>query len=88
MGLPVTVAEARETGALGAAIGAAVALGEVTDYEEGIDRMTRLVRTFAPQPALAAHYATRYDTYNELIAAMGDVWSTLAATRAAEGDKR
>lgn len=84
LALPVTVAEANETGALGAAIGAAVALGEVADYEEGIDRMTRPLQTFEPRPAMAAHYATRYDTYNKLIAAMGDVWSDLAAARAAE----
>lgn len=85
--LPVTVAEARETGALGAAIGAALAIGEIADYGEGVRRMTRAVRTFEPDPVLASHHDRRYETYLGLIETLRGFWSRLAATRAAEGEK-
>ncbi len=88
LGLPVTVAEARETGALGAAIGAAVAIGEIADYEEGIARMTRAARTFSPDGAMADHYARRFDTYVELIETLRGFWSKLDTTRNAEGETR
>ena len=87
LALPVTVAEARETGALGAAIGAALAIGEIADFGEGVARMTRTVRTFDPDPVLASHHDRRYDTYLGLIETLRGFWSRLAATRAAEGEK-
>lgn len=75
LGVPITVAEAHETGALGAAIGAAIAIGEVSSYEEGIARMTRARRCYEPDAEMRNHYANRYETYLELIASMRDFWS-------------
>ncbi|WP_170416009.1 FGGY-family carbohydrate kinase [Ruegeria atlantica] len=75
LGVPITVAEARETGALGAAIGAACAVGEVEAYEEGIARMTRVKQVFEPDPGMHTHYGERYDTYLDLIETMQDFWS-------------
>ena len=44
LGVPITVAETQETGALGAAIGAALAVGETSSYEEGLARMAPMAR--------------------------------------------
>lgn len=82
LGLPIRVAEAQETGALGAAIGVAVATGQVSDYEEGLARMTRIKQVFDPDPAMKAHYATRYQTYLALTEAMQGFWATQQANRA------
>ena len=78
LGLPVTVAEARETGALGAAIGAGVGAGLFGDYEQGIAAMVRPGVTFDPDPAARAHYERRYGLYNQLTAALGPFWAGLA----------
>ncbi len=74
LGVPVTVAEAGETGALGAVIGAAFAVGEVGTYEEGIARMTRAKQVFEPDAAMLAHYGARYETYMELTRIMRGFW--------------
>ncbi|PSL17828.1 FGGY-family carbohydrate kinase [Shimia abyssi] len=73
--VPITVAEARETGALGAAIGAAVAVGEVSDYDDGIARMTRAKQHFEPDASMGAHYSDRYSTYLDLIDTMRSFWA-------------
>ena len=81
LGVPITVAEARETGALGAAIGAAQVAGEVADYEEGIARMTRAKQVFEPDPGMFTHYDERYETYLDLAETMQGFWSRLHARR-------
>ncbi|WP_281982539.1 FGGY-family carbohydrate kinase [Thalassorhabdomicrobium marinisediminis] len=82
LGLPIRVAEAQETGALGAAIGVAVATGCVANYEEGLARMTRVKQVFDPDPAMQDHYAARYQTYLGLTEAMQGFWATQQANRA------
>ncbi|WP_417586935.1 FGGY-family carbohydrate kinase [Pararhodobacter oceanensis] len=74
LGVPITVAEARETGALGAAIGAAVGVGIFADYEAGIAAMTRVSQRLMPDPATKAHYDTRYHTYLALTDLMRGFW--------------
>ena len=77
LGVPITVAEARETGALGAAIGAAIAVGIVEDYEQGIARMTRASLVCQPDPSMQAHYDARYEQYLTLTDAMRDLWAKM-----------
>ena len=77
LGVPITVAEARETGALGAALGAGVGTGLFASYEEGIAAMVRPGATFEPDPAMQGHYERRYRIYNELTAALGPFWASL-----------
>lgn len=77
LGVPIAVAEAQETGALGAAIGAAVATGHVASYEDGVDRMTRTKATYAPNAAAKPQYDTRFATYLSLTDAMRDFWNSL-----------
>ncbi|MDA4846640.1 FGGY-family carbohydrate kinase [Hoeflea poritis] len=82
LGVPVAVAEARETGALGAAIGAAVATAHVGDYEEGLARMTLIKQAFEPDPLLKTHYDRRYDTYRDLAGALESFWQQQAKEQA------
>jgi len=77
LGVPIMVADADETGALGAAIGAAIATGHVADYEEGISRMTRNRTTIEPEKGMKAHYDLRYMMYRELTQRMLGFWSEL-----------
>lgn len=77
LGVPIEVAEAQETGALGAAIGAAIASGHVGSYEEGVQKMTRTRAVFQPDPSRKSHYDTRYETYLDLAEAMRGFWVRL-----------
>lgn len=77
LGVPITVPEARETGALGAAIGAGVAVGIFADYEAGIAAMTRPRVVYQPDPKMAAHYDRRYALYGRIADAMLPIWDDL-----------
>jgi L-xylulokinase len=77
LGVPITVAEAQETGALGAAIGAGLAVGQFVDYEEGIRAMTRSARKFTPDPTHLEFYEKRYSAWCDLSERMRDFWSSL-----------
>jgi L-xylulokinase len=79
LGVPITVAEARETGALGAAIGAGVGAGLFPDYETGIKAMTRPGAVFQPDPAMKSHYDRRYRIYRELAETLDVFWAGLTA---------
>ncbi len=74
LGVTIMVSETRETGALGAAIGAACAVGEVDSYDEGIARMTRTNLLFEPDSSMFDYYNERYDNYLELTRIMRDFW--------------
>lgn len=77
LGVQITVSEAQETGALGAAIGAAVAVGAVANYEDGITKMTRVTKKFAPNPEMTEIYNQRYQIFLTLTEAMQDFWKSL-----------
>lgn len=74
LGLPITVAEARETGALGAAIGAGLAVGLFPDYETGVSKMTRPQAVYEPDPTMKAHYDRRYRAFRGLSEALASFW--------------
>ncbi|PWK55386.1 FGGY-family carbohydrate kinase [Silicimonas algicola] len=78
LGVTIRVAEASETGALGAAIGVAIAVGEVSGYEEGIDRMTRTRAELAPDPEMKTHYNERYHAYLDLTERMREFFARLS----------
>jgi len=79
LGVPITVPEARETGALGAAIGAGVAAGLFADYEAGVDAMTRSSAAYRPDPAMQDHYNRRYRAYCGLADTLRSFWAEQAA---------
>jgi len=75
LGVSISVAGAQETGALGAAIGAAIAVGEVADYEDGVSRMTKVRRIYKPEAGMFSHYRDRYSRYLELVEIMQSFWA-------------
>jgi len=77
LGVPITVAEAQETGALGAAIGAGVSVGQFADYEDGVAAMTRAANAFTPNPTARDYYAKRYDAWSDLRQRLQGFGSTL-----------
>ena len=79
LGVDVTVAEARETGALGAAIAAAVGVGLHPDEAAAVSAMTRPARSFAPNPGMRAHYDRRYAIWRRLTEALDPLWQELGA---------
>jgi L-xylulokinase len=77
--VPVTVAEAGETGALGAAIAASVGVGLHADVPVAVTAMTRPARTFEPDPAMRDHYDRRYRIWTTLTDTVDPLWRQLAA---------
>ena len=82
LGVPVTVARSRETGALGAAIAAGTGVGIFADYSAGAAAMTAAARHFTPNVAVAEAYAGRYRLYGEINQAMIPMWERIAARQA------
>ena len=78
LGVPVTVAQCTETGALGAAIAASVGAGLHRDVPTAVGAMTRPARTVSPDPALRAHYDRRYSIWTRLTKAVDPLWRELA----------
>jgi L-xylulokinase len=81
LGVPITVSEAQETGALGVAIGAGVGVGLFENYEAGLAAMTRPGVAFTPDPAMKRHYDRRYRIYCSLTEALRPFWTTLSDGR-------
>ena len=75
---PVEVPAATELGALGAAIGAAVAVGCYPSYESACAAMVRMARTCQPNPAWADVYQAKYARYRKLLDALAPLWAELA----------
>lgn len=80
LGLPISVAEAQETGALGAAIGVATAIGIYQTYEEAVACMTRQKASYEADPAMKSHYDQRFEQYNALVDAMKGFWVNIPST--------
>jgi xylulokinase len=55
-----------EAGALGAAILAGKGCGEFTSYEDGVDAMVRIERTFEPDPHQQQIYQSRFESYRQM----------------------
>ncbi|RVA73364.1 carbohydrate kinase, partial [Mesorhizobium sp. M7A.F.Ca.US.006.04.2.1] len=82
LGVPVTVARSRETGALGAAIAAGTGVGIFADYSAGATAMTAAARHFVPNETVAHAYARRYRLYGEINQAMTPMWERIAGQQA------
>lgn len=74
---PVEIPEGTELGALGAAIAASVAVGCYRSYEEAIEAMVRFCRLQQPDPARKSVYATKYERYKKVLAALDPIWKDL-----------
>ncbi|CAN7468166.1 carbohydrate kinase [Rhizobium sp. LjRoot30] len=79
LGVPVSVARSRETGALGAAIAAGIGVGLFGGFEAGAAAMTEVVRSYQPNPQLKALYDRRYALHRDIVEAMTPIWKRLAS---------
>jgi len=75
--LPLELAAAKELGALGAAIVAAVGGGLYPDLETAVAAMTRTRERIEPNPALVEALARRRAVYGELCEAQRPTWARL-----------
>lgn len=74
LGVPVSVAECDETGALGAAIAAGVACGQFENLEAGVANMVRRKRQFVPRTEHAGLSNARYRLYLSLAETLSRHW--------------
>ncbi|MGV1794855.1 FGGY-family carbohydrate kinase [Rhizobium sp. A37_96] len=80
LGLPVSIARSRETGALGAAITAGTGAGVFPDFAAGAASMVRMERNYAPNRLLESHYERRYSLYRDIAEALAPIWRRLSST--------
>lgn len=78
LGLPVRLGEAEETGALGAAMAAAIGLGLCADEAAAVAAMTRRRAELLPDPQRRALHDRRFAVWQRLTAAMEPFWADLA----------
>lgn len=83
LGVPVSIARSRETGALGAAIAAGTGVGLFRDFGEGADAMVKLERRYQPDAGLAPLYDARYRIYRDISDAMTPIWKRMASLEVA-----
>jgi len=74
LGTPMEVPEAKELGAMGAAMCAGVMLGEYADLRQASDIFTKIAYAVDPIPGRISYYADRYDQYQRLIQALDPMW--------------
>ncbi|WP_119270064.1 FGGY-family carbohydrate kinase [Taklimakanibacter deserti] len=79
IGVPVTVAECEETGALGAAIAAGVAGGEFESLEAGVAAMVRAKKSYAPRSVDRRLGLARYKLYLDLAEMLPRHWAAYRA---------
>ena len=78
-GKPITRPVITEAGALGAAIIAGVGAGTFAGYDQGVQAMVKLDRTFEPDPQRHERYQTRYQQYRQIWPLMQDYLRNLSA---------
>lgn len=79
MKCPVETVAVRETGALGSAIAAAVAVGDYANINDALDAMSRLAPAVMPNPDNFEVYDKKYELYCKTIDALDSVWDSYQA---------
>ncbi len=79
MKCPIEVVNVRETGALGCAIAAAVAVGDYNTLEEALEGMSHLASVVTPNPTNYPIYDKKYALYTRLIETLDPVWNEVQA---------
>lgn len=77
MNMPVEIVRANETGALGCAIGAAVAAGEYATLDEAVEAMTAISDAIYPIPENVEIYNKKYALYVKTIDCLDGLWDDM-----------
>lgn len=77
LGRPVKVAAEKETGALGAAMAAAVGVGRYRDLDQAAEAMVAAPRVVGPNPAMKDFYARRFDLWRAVEKSLAPHWAAL-----------
>lgn len=77
MGYPIEAVDVNETGTLGCAMNAAVALGDYRDFAEAASHMIRVSEPVLPNTENTAIYQKKYTLYRQVIEALDPVWNTV-----------
>ena len=74
LGLPVDIPEAREVGALGAAVAAGVGVGTFASFEKGVAKACRIAARYEPDAGRHAALPERYARYVDVAEALRPFW--------------
>lgn len=74
LGFPIETVDAKELGALGCGMAAAIAAGVYKDYKEAAEHMVRVSERVYPDPKKTAAYQKKYEKYCAVSAALDTVW--------------
>ena len=77
LGRPVKVAAEPETGALGAAMAAAVGTGRYRDLDEAASAMVAAPRVVEPDPAIRDHHVRRFELWQAVEKSLAPHWAAL-----------
>ena len=72
--MPIEVPDANELGAMGAAICAAVGVGEFATYEDAVKSFVRVKYVCQPNPEKKGIYQQKYELYKKLVHNMDELW--------------
>jgi L-xylulokinase len=72
---PIEVSGAKELGTMGAAMCAAVGVGEFKTYEDAMEKFVRIKYTCEPNPSRKEIYEKKYALYKRLVQNMDGLWS-------------
>ena len=74
LGFPIETVDAKELGALGCGMAAAVAAGVYQDYKEAAAHMVHVSERVYPNPERTAVYQKKYEKYRAVSKALDTVW--------------
>ena len=74
LGFPIETVDAKELGALGCGMAAAIAAGVYKDYKEAAEHMVHVSGRVEPNPEMREIYEKKYQKYRALSRALDTVW--------------
>ena len=77
LNLPVELVDESELGGLGGAITCAVGSGLYPDFPTAVERMSRVVARFEPNPDQVALYEQKYEVYSSILDSLDGKWNKI-----------
>ena len=74
---PVEIVDVGETGALGCAMTAAVAVGDCKDFAQAAEKMVKVGKAVLPQKENQPYYEQRYQMYRKVLDALDPIWDDM-----------